>query len=115
MKFLQHVVGSLFDADQGWVAKAVTAVCFLLVLVFIYFGLFGSFGVGASYNEIAVHARAAGFWWKVLGTILLAITIRWDYLNFSDRIKFQVDPMVFGISVVFSLALIICVNCGFRF
>lgn len=112
MKFLQRFFQ--WDADQGWFAKGVSVLTFLFfVVVAGYFGVLGSFGVGNTY--LAQNGRAAGAGWHVLGAILLVLTLVWDYLNFSDRIRFRLKDGVFGVTFIALIALIILVNCGFRF
>lgn len=110
MKFLQ----SLFhwDSSASVFEKAMTVLSVLFGSTLVIYLLLASFGVGNSYVAQAAH-EAKGT--KVLGFLLLAGTVFWAYINFSERIPFKVNGMAFILSLVVLLILIVNVNCGFRF
>lgn len=111
MKFLQ----SLFhwDADASVFEKALTVVLALFGIFCVTFLVLSSFGAFNNYVSQAAHE--AGFGVKILGFVVLAATVFWGWLNFSDRVPFKVNQMVFILSIVILLILIVNINCGFRF
>jgi hypothetical protein len=115
MNYLQKIFH--WDRNQSTFEKWLTVILALGIVVigFVYFGVIGSFGVGASYNDIAQHAREAGVWWKIPGTLVLLFSIWWDYILFSDHYKFKLNEDLRGPSILLLWILVICINCGFRF
>jgi hypothetical protein len=114
MNFIRRALS--LDADQkGAFTYISLIISALIVLAVLYFGILGSFGVGASYNFIARNARWAGFGWKILGTIVLLATIWFDYHAATNTLKPKINETIQAIIVIASIALIILVNCGFRF
>jgi hypothetical protein len=114
MNFIRRIFQ--LDADQkGAFTYISVGISIIIVLSLLYFGLLGSFGVGASYNALARNARWAGFWWKVPGSILLLGTLWFDQQVFTYNLKPKINETVQAIIVLASIALIIFVNCGFRF
>jgi hypothetical protein len=111
MKFLQ----SLFhwDADQGLFEKLLTVVLALFGITLIMVLVLSSYGVFDNY--LSQSARAAGAGVKLLGTVVLAGTVFWGYINFSEKVPFKVNDMAFIVSLLILLVLVININCGFRF
>jgi hypothetical protein len=111
MKFLQ----SLFhwDADAGVFTKVLTVFLALFGIGIIVTLLASSFG--AFDNDVSKAAHQAGVGVKFIGALVLAGTAFWGYINFSEKIPFKVNDMVFIISLLALLVLIVNINCGFRF
>jgi hypothetical protein len=114
MNFIRRAFS--LDADQkGAFTYIALGISIIIVLVAFVYGIVGSFGVGASWNFIAKNARWAGFWWKIPGFLLLLGTIWFDYHAATSTLRPKINETIQAIIIIASIALIILVNCGFRF
>jgi len=102
-----------FDRDQKGFERGLSYVLVFGFIGFLIYCIVSSFGVFD--NFLSRNGRWAGGWWHALGVIALIGMIYWDYINFSERIKFRLKDGVFAISFLLAIILVICINCGFRF
>lgn len=102
-----------FDRDQKGFERGLSYVLVFGFLGFVIYCILSSFGLFD--NFLSRNGRWAGAGWHIAGFIALVGMLYWDYINFTDRVKFRVKEAVFAISFVGLIALVICINCGFRF
>lgn len=105
--FIRKTLG--LDSDVGPVGVIISALLVIFGACVLGYLLLASFGVGGS--QLAEASRGRGS--SVLGLLLLAVTVFWAWLNFSDRVPFKVSDMAFILSLVILIILIVNVNTGF--
>lgn len=101
-----------WDADQGIGAKILTIVFALFGIFCILWLVVASYGVG---HTLLAQAHQAGHGGSetIFATLFFAGAAFWGWINFTDRIKFQVNDMVVIIVLLVLIILGVNANTGF--
>lgn len=105
--FIRKALG--LDEGVGTFGVILSAVLVLFGAGILVFLLVASFGIG--HTQLAEASKHRGS--SVLGVLLLLGTIVWAWLNFTDRIPFQVSTFAFVVSLLILIVLIVNVNTDF--
>lgn len=101
-----------WDADQGPFEKILTVVLALFGITLIVILIGSSYGIGNNLLAQA-HQKGHGFSETLFATLLYAGAAFWGWINFTDRIKFQVNDMVVIIGLMVLIILGVNANTGF--
>lgn len=109
-----NFLGKLFqwDSDASLLEKILTVVFALFGIFCMLWLIIASYGIG---NTLLAQAHKAGhgFSETLFATLFYAGAAFWGWLNFSDRVPFKVNQMIFIISFLLLIILGVNANTGF--
>jgi hypothetical protein len=101
-----------WDADQGIFSKVLTVILAVFFLVVMAILIGSSYGIG--HNLLAkAHTAGHGGSETLFATLIFAGAAFWGWLNFTDRVPFKVNDMIFIISLLLLIILGVNANTGF--
>jgi hypothetical protein len=101
-----------WDADQGIGTRILTVVLALFGIFCMLWLIVASYGVG---NTLLAQAHKAGHGGSetLFATLLFAGAAFWGWINFTDRVPFKVNDIIFIISLLILIILGVNANTGF--
>jgi hypothetical protein len=114
MTSVLNFLNSIFhwDADQGVFSKVLSVLLALFGIFCLGWLIVASYGIG---NTLLAQAHTAGHGGSetFFATLFFAAAAFWGWINFTDRIPFKVNDMVWIIGVLVLIVLGVNANTGF--
>lgn len=101
-----------WDSDQGTFTKILSILLALFGLFCLGWLVIASYGIGHTQLAMA-HKAGHGGSETLFATLFFAGAAFWGWLNFTDRVKFQVNQMLFIVSLLVLIILGVNANTGF--